>query len=251
MASTTTSVEAFREEFRTTVPPRYSGIRHGGIILGTGVVAIAVCAALLQQPLYWFDWAMVPLVVLGWNWVEWYVHLKVLHRPGRNAVSRVLYNRHALTHHKFFTQADATLRDARDLKIVFFPAFALPAIIVLTGIPALVVGLLVSRNAGLMIVIATVAMYLLFEAFHLCAHLPERSWLTTLPIVNSMRRHHRAHHDQALMMTTNMNFTLPISDWCFKTCDLDRGLWGMTFNGNSEEHVRRKGSPQEPATGSS
>ena len=251
MGSTTTSVEAFREEFRTTVPRGYSGVRHGAIILGTGLIAIATCAALLEQPLRWFDGAMVALVILGWNWLEWYVHLKVLHRPGRNAVSRVLYNRHALTHHKFFTQADATLRDSRDLKIVFFPAFALPAIIVLTGVPALIVGFLVSRNAGLIVVISTVAMYLLFEAFHLCAHLPERAWLTRLPVVNSMRRHHRAHHDQALMMTTNMNFTLPFSDWCFNTCDLDRGLWGMTFNGSSEAHVRPKEAPRVPSRGRS
>ena len=241
MSSTSTSVEAFRDEFRTTVPAGYSGMRHGAIILGIGLLTFAGCVAFLAGPLRWWDLAMIPLVVVAWNWLEWYGHAKVLHRPGNSAFSRALYTRHALTHHRFFTQENATLRDGRDLKIVFFPAFALPGIIVMAAVPATIVGFALSRNAGLVIVITTVAMYLLFEAFHLCSHLPDSSWVTRLPIVNSMRRHHRAHHDQSLMMTTNMNFTLPLADWYYGTCDLDRGLWGMIFNGASSRHVRPAG----------
>ncbi len=240
MEPTNSAVEAFRDEFRTTVPAGYSGVRHGATILVIGVAIIAVCAAFLRTPWRWWDIAMIPLVVLAWNWVEWFVHLKVLHRPGQGTVSRLLYKRHALTHHRFFTQENANLRDTRDLAIVFFPSFALPAIAAMAALPAVLVGVLLSANAGLLMLITTVAMYLLFEAMHLCAHLPERVWLSRLPIVNSMRRHHRAHHDQALMMTTNMNFTLPLADWYFETCDLDRGLWGVVFNGESAEFVRAK-----------
>lgn len=233
------AVEAFREEFRTTVPASYSGVRHGLGILGIGLVAIVACAVFLTADVRWFDLAMIPLVIVGWNVVEWVVHRTVLHKPGKGKVSRALYQRHALTHHRFFTQDDATLRDARDLKIVFFPTFALPAIIVMAGVPALVAGFALSRNAGLLIVITTVTMYLLFEAFHLGSHLPEGTWASRLPVVNSMRRHHRAHHDQSLMMSHNMNFTLPLADWFFRTADLDRGLVGMILNGESDRHVRR------------
>ena len=217
MRSTMQSTESFREEFRTTVPGGYSGLRHGLVLLAIGLATIAACAAFLAPPLRWYDWAMIPLVIAGFNLLEWWGHLKVLHRPGKSAFARALYTRHALTHHRFFTQDDATLRDARDLKIVFFPLFALPAIIVLTGVPSLLLGLLLSRNAGLGVMMATVAMYLLFEAFHLCAHLPASVLLTRLPLVSMMRRHPRAHHDQAIMMSHNMNFTLPLADWCLGT----------------------------------
>jgi hypothetical protein len=49
--------------------------------------------------------------------------------------------------------------------------------------------------------------------------------------MNTIRRHHIAHHDQAIMMGTNMNLTYPFADWLFGTSDLDRGLWGHLFNG--------------------
>jgi hypothetical protein len=247
MTTPNSTVEAFREEFRATVPAGYSGVRHGIAILAIGIIAIAVCVAFMQSPLRWWDYAMIPPVVLGWNLVEWYVHLKVLHRPGKGKVARILYNRHTLTHHRFYTHEYATLRDTRDLSIVFFPVFALPAIIAIACIPALGAGFLISRNAGLMIVLSTVTMYLLFELFHLCAHLPENTWVGKIPVVNSMSRHHRAHHDHALMMTTNMNFTLPVADWYFKTGDLERGLLGMTFNGFSTRHVRRKETAAQAA----
>lgn len=32
-----------------------------------------------------------------------------------------------------------------------------------------------------------------------------------------MRRHHRSHHDTEILMTHNMNFTLPLADWWFDT----------------------------------
>jgi hypothetical protein len=211
------STELFREEFRTTVPADYSGVQHGLLLLAIGVVTIGACAWFLAPPLQWYDWAMVPLVVAGWNLLEWWGHLKVLHRPGKSAFTRALYTRHALTHHRFFTQEDSDLRDARDLKIVFFPLFALPGMIVLTGIPAVLLGFLLSRNAGLVVMITMVAMYLLFEAFHLLAHVPSTVALTRLPLVALMRRHHRDHHDQAIMMSHNMNFTLPLADWWLGT----------------------------------
>jgi len=233
-----TANERFRTEFRNTIPAGYSGIRHGAIVLAFGAVVIGACLALMQTPVRWWELAMIVPVVLGWNVLEWAGH-KALHRPGKSALSRALYTRHTLTHHRFFTQENATLRDSRDLKIVFFPTFALPLITVLAAIPAAVVWLALSLNAALIVLITAVALYLLFEIFHLCAHLPETAWVTRLPLISTMRRHHLAHHDPAIMMTTNMNFTLPWADWYFKTCDLDRGLWGTTFNGSSTRHVRR------------
>jgi hypothetical protein len=177
-------------------------------------------------------------VLVGWNLLEWHGH-RLLHRPGSSGLSRALYTRHTLTHHRFFTDAHSTLRDARDLKIVFFPTFALPALTALALVPAGLVWGIASLNAALVTLASVVLAYLVFELFHLCAHLPEGAWIGGVPIVSTMRRHHRAHHDPRIMMTRNMNFTLPLADWWLGTSDLDRGWWGTLFNGSSTRHVRR------------
>ena len=159
----------------------------------------------------------LPVLAL-WNVLEWWGHLR-LHRPGKSALSRALYKRHALTHHRFFTHECPTLRDSRDLKIVFFPAFALPVLTAMAIVPAVVIALLVSVNAALVAMIAWVASYLVFELFHLGAHLPEGQWFARLPLVATMRRHHQRHHDPRIMMAKNMNFTVPVSDWVARTCE--------------------------------
>ena len=53
------------------------------------------------------------------------------------------------------------------------------------------------------------------------------------PFVNTIRRHHTAHHNQGIMMTHNMNLTFPIANWVMGTSDLRRGLLGSLFNGYS------------------
>jgi sterol desaturase/sphingolipid hydroxylase (fatty acid hydroxylase superfamily) len=57
--------------------------------------------------------------------------------------------------------------------------------------------------------------------------------------VNTIRRHHTAHHNQSIMMERNMNLTFPIMDWLFGTSDLDRGLLGHIFNGYSTRYIRK------------
>jgi hypothetical protein len=68
------------------------------------------------------------------------------------------------------------------------------------------------------------------------------------PFVNTLRRHHTAHHNARLMMETNMNLTFPIADWLFSTSDLNRGLLGHLFNGYDTQHLKSnlRGSPKRP-----
>jgi hypothetical protein len=60
------------------------------------------------------------------------------------------------------------------------------------------------------------------------------------PLVNTIRRHHAAHHSQPIMMERNMNLTYPIADWYMGTSDLDRGLLGHLFNGYGTRHVKKE-----------
>ncbi len=234
-----TDVENFRQDFRKTLPADYNGVRHGLTALGIGLVAIAVLVGLVRSPLSWLEWCVVPATMIGWNFVEWGVHAHILHRPRKHPILLALYQRHTHTHHRFFTHDHAAYHDANDLKIVFFPVFALPVVLLLASPVALVAWMSISANAALVMMATVAAMYILFEVMHLCSHVPDNAFVRYCPLINTMRRHHIAHHNQRQMMTTNMTFTFPFADWLMGTSDLDRGLFGMTFNGYATTKLKQ------------
>ena len=80
-------------------------------------------------------------------------------------------------------------------------------------------------------VATTTGVYLNYELFHWGCHVKDDRLIRYIPFMNTIRRHHIAHHNPAIMMGTNMNLTYPFADWLFGTSDLDRGLWGHLFNG--------------------
>ena len=91
---------------------------------------------------------------------------------------------------------------------------------------------------GWLVIATTVSLYMLYEFMHFCCHIDENRFVRYCPFVNTIRRHHAAHHDQSIMMERNMNLTFPIADWMFGTSDLDRGLLGHLFNGYSTKYVK-------------
>jgi hypothetical protein len=136
-----------------------------------------------------------------------------------------------LAHHQFFTDHEPTIDTARDFRITFFPPYALTTFICMSAVGGLVLGWLWSANAGWLLVATTTGIYLNYELFHWGCHVKDDGIVRHIPFMNTIRRHHIAHHDQAIMMGTNMNLTYPIADWLFGTSDLDRGLLGHIFNG--------------------
>ena len=64
------------------------------------------------------------------------------------------------------------------------------------------------------------ALYLNYELFHFCCHVKDDRVVRHIPLVNSIRRHHIAHHNPAIMMERNFNLTYPVADWFFGTSDL-------------------------------
>ena len=81
-------------------------------------------------------------------------------------------------------------------------------------------------------------MYLIYEFMHLCCHVDENWFVRHMPFVNTIRRHHTAHHNQSIMMERNMNLTFPIMDCLMGTSDLNRGLLGHVFNGYDTRYVK-------------
>jgi Fatty acid hydroxylase superfamily len=183
------------------------------------------------------EWMVVPVVFIAANIFEWAVHSFVMHRPVKGFMG--IYKRHTLAHHQFFTDHEPTYDDTRDYRITFFPPYALIAFILMSILPALVLGYLWSPNAGWLLMCATTGMYLNYEFFHWGCHVKDDRIVRRIPLMNTIRRHHIAHHNQAIMMEKNMNLTYPIADWLFGTSDLDRGLLGHLFNGYDQRYVKK------------
>ena len=139
-------------------------------------------------------------------------------------------------------------RDQRDWRVTFFPPYAL-VVFILISIPGAVLwSFLLTPNIAWLFMCTTTGIYLVYEFMHFCCHIDENGFVRNTPFVNTLRRHHSAHHHSRLMMEKNMNLTFPIADWIFGTSDLDRGLLGHLFNGYSERYLKNdlRGRAQRP-----
>ncbi len=231
----------FREQYKANISPMYNGILHIAVLYGAGVAAIYYCATQLQDP-GWEYLLAIPVFLAG-NFFEWYLHRWVMHRRIDVFALRAIYERHTREHHQYFTDNESTIDSTREFRIVFFPW----RVLITFGIAGTVLGYVASvifnANAGYVVVITMVAQYLLYETFHYCCHVHENWFVRAMPFINTIRRHHTAHHNWGIMMKYNMNLTFPIADWFLGTSDLDRGLLGHLFNGYDETHVKERLKP--------
>jgi hypothetical protein len=171
-----------------------------------------------------------------------------MHRPVNIKGLRAIYERHTLNHHQFFTDEEMRFRDHKDWRVTVFPPYALVVFILMSMPGGIILGHLISPNVGWLFMCTTTGMYLIYEFMHFCCHVDENWFVRNCPFVNTLRRHHTAHHNARLMMETNMNLTFPIADWLFGTSDLSRGLLGHLFNGYDDSHLKSKlrGHPKRP-----
>ena len=227
--------EAFRADYRARISPWYSGLAHVVVIAAMGLATIWYCALHIHHP-SWVEWLVVPAAFIGCNIFEWALHRFLLHRPVPGFMG--IYKRHTLAHHEFFTDVEPTFDNTRDFRIVFFPPYALVAFMTLSLIPAFILNRLGLANAGWLLLITNTALYLNYELFHYCCHVKDDSIVRHIPLVNSIRRHHIAHHNPSIMMTRNFNLTYPVADWFFGTSDLKCGLLKHIFNGYDTSRVR-------------
>ena len=226
---------AFRESYRRQIAPLYNGPLHVAVIYAIGLAALWYAAQHVHSP-SWAEWLTIPAVFLIGNVLEWAMHRFVMHRPVKGLMG--IYKRHTLAHHQFFTDKEPSFDDTRDFRIVFFPPYALLTSVALSAGGAALVGWLWSTNAAALLVCTTTGLYLNYELFHYCCHVKDDAWVRHIPFINTIRRHHIAHHNTSIMMERNMNLTYPIADWLFGTSDLDRGVLGHLFNGYDTRYVK-------------
>lgn len=234
---------AFREAYRTQIAPAYSGLIHVALIYLIGGAMLWYAIPHIHAPSL-AEWGVVPVVILLCNVFEWFLHAQVMHKPRPGFMG--IYKRHTLAHHQFFTQSVPFHESTRDYRIVFFPPYALITFLAMSAIGAFVLDHLWSSNAAWLLMCTTTGMYLNYEFFHWCCHVEDDRIVRHLPFVNTIRRHHIAHHDTSIMMHRNMNLTYPIADWLFGTSDLDRGLLGHLFNGYDTRFVKPKQAMMPP-----
>jgi hypothetical protein len=227
----------YRAKYRERVAGWYNGWLHILIIYIIGGTALYVYGANLND-VRWWEWSTIPVVILVSNFFEWMVHRYVMHRPWNTPLFRAIYTRHTMMHHQFFTEKEMRFADHRDWRVTFFPPYALVVFTFMSIPPAIIAGLLISPNVGWLLIDTTSSMYLIYEFMHFCCHVDDNWFVRHAPFVNTIRRHHTAHHNQSIMMERNMNLTFPIMDWLFGTSDLDRGLIGHLFNGQSSRHIK-------------
>jgi hypothetical protein len=225
---------AFRADFRARIADAYSGWGHVALIAAIGLTAIWLCARQVHHPA-WYEWLVIPAAFCISNAFEWWIHRFIMHRPVKGFMG--IYKRHTLAHHQFFTDAEPSFDTSRDFRIVFFPPYALVAFIGLSIPPAAILWAVGVPNAAWLLIITNVALYLNYELFHYCCHVKDDRIVRHIPLINSIRRHHIAHHNTAIMMERNFNLTYPIADWFFGTSDLTCGLFSHVFNGYDQSHV--------------
>lgn len=231
----------FRENYKANISPLYNGLLHIFVLYLAGVAAICYCLAQLQASRW--EWLLVIPVFLAGNFVEWGMHRFVMHRRINVFALRAIYERHTREHHQYFTDLEPTIDTTREFRIVFFPW----RVLITLGIGGTVLGYIASRlinlNAGYIVFLTMVAQYLIYETFHYCCHVRENWFVRNMPFINTIRRHHTAHHNMGIMMKYNMNLTFPIADWVIGSSDLRRGLVGTLFNGYSDKYVKEELRP--------
>ena len=216
------TVAAFRRAFRAEhIGPHYRGIAHACFTFGIGLSVIAYAVVALQD-VQALEWLTVPLTFLYANLSEYFGHRGPMHHPRRGL--KLVYDRHAGQHHRFFTSDCMALEGVPDLKVVLFPVVMISFFLLCFALPVgLLLGWLASPNVAWLFVATAVAYFLNYEALHLIYHLPESSVLGRLPVVGKLRRLHQLHHDPRLMAHYNFNITYPIGDLLFGTLWRGRG----------------------------
>ena len=235
---------AFRKNYRARIEPWYHGFVHILVMYAVGLSAIWFCSQQLKAPTW--EWLLIVPVALAGNMVEWAMHLYVMHRRRDVFALRAIYERHTREHHQYFTDADFEIDSPvsqQEFRIVFFPWRVLGVLAVGGGIFGFITSKVLNADAGYIVFMTMIGHYMVYETFHYCCHVPENAWVANIPLVNTIRRHHKAHHNQGIMMHRNMNLSVPFADWLMNTSDLKRGLLGHLFNGYSEKHVREELKP--------
>ncbi len=193
----------------------YRGGLHFVFTVAVCLAAIAWCISQLADVTA-LEWLAVPLTFLYANAVEYFGHRGPMHHSTRGL--RLVFERHAQQHHRFFTDDRMQLDSARDYKAVLFPPVLIIFYLGLFATPmGILVALITTPNIAFLFVATAVAYFLNYELLHFAYHTSDRTWIARIPYMDRLRRLHTLHHRRSLMQNYNFNITYPICDRIFGT----------------------------------
>lgn len=209
-------LEEWRETYRDAeIGARYRGWLHFAFTTVGSLAAVGFAASRLHAVTA-VEWLLIPVFFLIANLGEYLGHRGPMHHRRRGL--DLLFRRHTLQHHRFFTHEAMACGSSRDFKIMLFPPIMLLFFIGGMALPiGALMGLLISPNAGWLFAIVAVGYFLTYEWLHFLYHLPEDAPVARWPVIAALRAHHQTHHDPALMAAWNFNITFPIADRIFGT----------------------------------
>lgn len=203
-------VAGWRAQHRTTYSRWYWGWGHFAFttVACLGIIALAISRVHAVRAA---EWLTIPVSFLIANAAEYFGHRGPMHQPAKGL--GLVYLRHALEHHRFFTHDAMAYESSRDFRMVLFPPVMLLFFLggIATPIAALCF-LLLSPTVGWLFVATAMSYFLSYEWLHFCYHLPHDSRVARLPFLPALRAHHTAHHNQELMAKWNFNITFPLCD---------------------------------------
>ena len=210
------NVGAFRARYRREhIPGWYSGYVHL-TLTSFGSLTVIGAALLALDEVSPLEWLTIPLMFVLANLVEYFGHRGPMHRPMSGL--RLIHERHALQHHRFFETTSMSYDSSRDFHAVLFPLIFLAFYLGLIALPVCaLLAVVISPNVGALALAVSIAYFLNYEWLHFAYHAPPDSMLARLPLIERLRSLHHAHHRPELMTRYNFNITYPIGDWLFGT----------------------------------
>lgn len=208
--------EARRRFREKRVGPLYRGWLHLGCVSAVMLAALTGALTQVSSPISLREAVIAPAAFLLANLLEYLAHRWPMHRrlPGAG----VIFERHTIEHHAFFTADEMCVESPKDFSAVLFPAAGALFFMGPIAMPlALAVGAWISPNAGWLLYATGLAYFLVYEWLHWSFHQPKGHWARKLPGVERLARLHRAHHDPGLMQRRHFNITFPIFDRVFRT----------------------------------
>lgn len=210
-------VEDFREQFRQDrIGTHYRGWLHFAFTSLASLAVIFAAAMQVAAPTT-LELLVVPATFLFANFAEYMGHRGPMHHR-RGGAFDILFVRHTLEHHRFFTEEDMSYATPRDFAAVLFPPVMLFFFLGVIATPiALLLFAIASNNVAWLFVATAVGYFLNYEWLHFAYHQPPESWISRLPAMKTLRRLHSRHHNPKLMASSNFNITYPIFDKLFGT----------------------------------
>lgn len=206
---------AERAGHAAAIPASYRPTLHITVNLGLGVLALALALAGLSG-VRAVELLMVPGTFVAMSLLEYVSHRYLMHRPTR--VLPYAFKAHVLRHHASFGPEHMAIGSSREIGLILFGLREVTLFLLATLPGFALLAWFGSRNVALLAAAMVFVHFLLYEGFHLVAHLPAHHWAARQRIFASARERHARHHGD---VQTNFNVTPPFADWLLDT--LHRG----------------------------